>query len=160
MDFRTLNIFTNTDPGLLKPNWVVSGPIDEVNVVLADGESVAIGDLLFFNAVTGGWNVADGAAPLAGAAAPALAVALEVVADPGEDGCSVFIKAALPGSKVAGYSGLTPGAVLYLSNAAPGGMVELAPDTADETIQKVGIALSATTVLFFPSIDFSVAAGS
>ena len=47
-------------------------------------------------------------------------------------------------------AGLTPGTTYYLSNVTPGGVTNTPPTTAGHLVQKLGIALSATEILFEP----------
>lgn len=48
-----------------------------------------------------------------------------------------------------GVSGLTPGSVYYLDTAG-GGVTAVAPSSSGNIIQEVGVALSATSLAFFP----------
>lgn len=48
---------------------------------------------------------------------------------------------------ITGLSGLSPG-IVYLSSTA-GGVTNTAPSTSGKTVQKVGVAVSATSIAFF-----------
>lgn len=47
-------------------------------------------------------------------------------------------------------TGMTPGAIQYLSVTTPGGLQETVPTVAGQAIQRVGIAKSATELIFDP----------
>jgi hypothetical protein len=51
--------------------------------------------------------------------------------------------------KISGLSGLTPGAIYYLSTT-PGAITATAPTGAGNLVQEVGVAVSATELLFHP----------
>lgn len=53
---------------------------------------------------------------------------------------------------VGGFSGLTPGAKYYLSAATAGLVIATAPSSVGEYVVFLGIAISATELLFIPSI--------
>lgn len=55
-----------------------------------------------------------------------------------------------PGETISGLTSLTIGAVYYLSNTTPGKIVTPAPTTSGHVAQRVGVALSATELLFQP----------
>jgi hypothetical protein len=54
-----------------------------------------------------------------------------------------------PGTKLTGFVGLTPGAVYYLDTVA-GGIIDTPPAGAGNLVQEVGVAVSATELLFNP----------
>lgn len=54
-----------------------------------------------------------------------------------------------PGTKASGLSGLTPGATYYL-HTTPGQITPTPPSGAGNLVQKVGVAVSATELFFFP----------
>ena len=56
--------------------------------------------------------------------------------------------------KVSGFSGLTPGAIQYLSDDIAGAIEETATITSSEIVRIVGYALSATVVYFHPDITY------
>jgi hypothetical protein len=56
-------------------------------------------------------------------------------------------------------SGRTPGATQYLA-ATPGGITETAPATAGQIVQRVGVALSATSARIRPYRPFTLTSGS
>jgi hypothetical protein len=57
----------------------------------------------------------------------------------------------LPGQAITGLSSLTPGATYYLDTTG-GGITATQPSTSGNLVQRVGVALSATTLLFQPEI--------
>jgi len=54
-----------------------------------------------------------------------------------------------PGRLITGLAGLTPGATYYLDTAA-GGVTDTPPAASGNIIQEVGVAISATVLLFAP----------
>lgn len=58
---------------------------------------------------------------------------------------------------VTGLVGLTPGAKLFLSAAAAGGVTATAPTVAGQTVQQVGYAVSNTSFTFSPQLDWLLA---
>jgi hypothetical protein len=60
-----------------------------------------------------------------------------------------------PGTKLTGLAGLTPGVPHYLSTAA-GGITDTPPSAAGNLVQEVGVALSATELLFNPKTGVTV----
>lgn len=52
--------------------------------------------------------------------------------------------------KISGFSGLTPGAIQYLSDDTAGAIEETATTTSTEIVRIIGYALSATVVYFNP----------
>jgi hypothetical protein len=54
-----------------------------------------------------------------------------------------------PGTRLAGLSGLTPGATYYLDTIA-GAITDTPPAAAGNFVQEVGVAVSATELLFNP----------
>jgi hypothetical protein len=60
----------------------------------------------------------------------------------------IYVKS---GTRVAGYSGLTPGAVQYVSPGTAGALTETRPVTVGQSERMLGFALSATEIEFFPS---------
>lgn len=59
------------------------------------------------------------------------------------------VQAYSAGQVISGLSGLTPGTIEYLG-ATPGATTETALTTSGQTSQEVGVALSASTMLFLP----------
>jgi hypothetical protein len=55
---------------------------------------------------------------------------------------------------VSGFSGLTPGAIQYLSDDTVGAIEETATTTSTEIVRIVGYALSATVLFFNPDISY------
>jgi len=66
--------------------------------------------------------------------------------------CIVFLE----GSNTA-VSGKTPGATQFLSASSPGASTETAPTTAGQIVQRIGVALSATSVSFEPQPPITLA---
>ena len=56
--------------------------------------------------------------------------------------------------KILGFSGLTPGAIQYLSDDTAGSIEETATTTSTEIVRIIGYALSATVVYFHPDISY------
>lgn len=56
--------------------------------------------------------------------------------------------------KVSGFSGLTPGAIQYLSDDTAGAIEDIATVTSTEIARIIGYALSATVVYFHPDISY------
>ena len=56
--------------------------------------------------------------------------------------------------KISGFSGLTPGAIQYLSDDTAGSIEETATTTSTEIVRIVGYALSATVVYFHPDVSY------
>jgi hypothetical protein len=66
------------------------------------------------------------------------------------DGKSGDVIPVSPRAVVGGYSGATPGANIYVAEGATAGLVtETAPTTTNDATTIIGIALSATEVMFF-----------
>lgn len=62
----------------------------------------------------------------------------------------------LSGNVITGLSGLTPGSRQYLATTA-GARTETPPSTAGNVVQMVGVAASATTIVFEPEEPVTVA---
>ncbi len=54
-------------------------------------------------------------------------------------------------------TGLTPGAVQFLSNSTPGGVTATAPTTTGQIVQRVGVAFSATDMDWEPTQPITLA---
>jgi hypothetical protein len=50
---------------------------------------------------------------------------------------------------IGGYTDATPGGYVYVSEVTPGAITQTLPDTTNDATTKIGMALSATTVMFF-----------
>lgn len=61
----------------------------------------------------------------------------------------------LTGSIISGLAGLTPGATYYL-NTTPGAITITPPSTVGNVVQAVGVALSATSLLFAPQAPITL----
>lgn len=55
---------------------------------------------------------------------------------------------------ISGFTGLTPGAIQYLSDDTAGDMEETATVTSTEIVRIIGYALSATVLYFHPTITY------
>jgi hypothetical protein len=62
----------------------------------------------------------------------------------------------MPGRKIHGLAGLTPGARYYLDAAVAGGITDTPPAGAGNLVQEVGVALSATELLFNPKVGVTL----
>lgn len=60
------------------------------------------------------------------------------------------------GMRVSGFSGLTPGAPVYVSAATAGALTQTAPSAVGSCIVPVGYALSATVIVFEPEIAMEI----
>lgn len=63
----------------------------------------------------------------------------------------------MPGQQITGLAGLDLDADYYLSAAAPGGVTADPPTAAGNVIQKVGKALSASVLFFYPEEPVEIA---
>lgn len=54
-------------------------------------------------------------------------------------------------------TGMTPGAVQYLSDATPGAVTSTAPTTATNIVQRIGVAYSATEMDWEPALPITLA---
>ena len=72
-----------------------------------------------------------------------LVITLAAIANGAAGNCRVL-------GTVTGFSGLTPGAIQYLSDDTAGSMEETATTTSTEIVRIIGYALSATVVYFNP----------
>lgn len=76
-----------------------------------------------------------------------LVITLASIANGAAGNCRVM-------GKVSGFSGLTPGAIQYLSDGTAGSIEETATTTSTEIVRILGYALSATVVYFHPDITY------
>jgi len=106
------------------------------------GESVAFGDLLYFNWTDKEWKKADADAA---ATMPGLRIALESKID-GET-CNMLIM-----GYIRDDTWNFTGSIIYAS-ATAGGVTSVAPSGAGQQLQRVGVAKSADILFFNPSID-------
>jgi len=108
------------------------------------GETVAFGQLLYFNWTDKEWKLAkaDAAATM-----PGLRIALESKAD-GES-CLMLVKGYIRDDSAFEFAG----AMIYVSEATAGAMTSTAPSTAGNQLQRVGQAKSADILFFNPDID-------
>jgi hypothetical protein len=54
---------------------------------------------------------------------------------------------------VTGFTGLTEGGVVYVSDGTAGALTQTAPVTSGHYVQTVGVATSTTTILVIPSLN-------
>lgn len=125
--------------GKLDTSLLPSSVGPEIKVV-ATSENLAAGDLVNI------WN--DSGTPKARKADAsnqrrAVGFVLSAVTSPAN--ASVYCD-----SMITGLTGLTPGAVYYLSGTTPGAATSTAPTTTNHISQEIGIALSATEISFEP----------
>jgi len=118
----------------------INVPINSPNLIVATNDnasSITIGQAVYLKS--------NGAVDLAKANAAGTSRAIGIVFD-------ASISAAASGSiatdgVVVGLSGLTAGSVYYLSEATAGLLTTTAPSTAGQFVQKIGTALSTTSIL-------------
>ena len=107
------------------------------------GESVAFGDLLYFNWTTKKWKKTDADAATT---MPGLRIAVEPAE--ADQSCNMLVK-----GYIRDDTWNFTGAMIYASTTA-GGVTSTAPSAAGQQLQRVGIGGSANVILFFdPSID-------
>jgi len=116
-----------------------SGDIDSEPV----GETVAFGQLLYFNWTDKEWKIADADASTT---VPGLRIALEAKND-GQT-CKMLVRGYIRDDSAFEFAG----AMVYASQTA-GAMTSTAPSTAGNQLQRVGVAKSADILFFSPSID-------
>ena len=76
-----------------------------------------------------------------------LVITMAAIANGATGNCRVL-------GKISGFSGLTPGAIQYLSDDTAGSLEETATTTSTEIVRICGYALSATVVYFNPDISY------
>lgn len=76
-----------------------------------------------------------------------LVITTAAIADGAAGNCQVI-------GKITGFSGLTQGAIQYLSDDTAGAIEETATTTSTEIVRIVGYALSTTVVFFNPDISY------
>jgi hypothetical protein len=108
----------------------------------AVGETVAYGNILYFNGTDGEYKKADADASTT---MPAVVMATEAGAD-GETITLLYEGFAIDESWT-----WTPGGILYASTT-PGGMTQTAPSGTGDQVQAVGYALTATKIFFQPNL--------
>jgi hypothetical protein len=112
----------------------------EAEVVSFTSGGVTVGDVVYFDNATSKVKPAD--ADTFAQAIGIVGIAKETIAD----GSAVRVRVTR-GGKVAGFSGLTPGAVYYLSQTA-GAITSVAPTAVGSSVVKVGSAVSTTEIIF------------
>jgi len=135
-------VLTNKDINFvnaLGTDHFYSGELDSQPV----GESVVLGDLLYFNWTDKEWKKTDADTA---ATMPGLRIALESKAD-GQT-CLMLIKGYIRDDSAFDFAG----AMIYTS-VTPGAMSSTAPTETGDQIQRVGVAKSADILFFDPSID-------
>ena len=116
-----------------------SGDIDSEPV----GETVAFGDLLYFDWTDKEWKIADADASTT---VPGLRIALE--AKNNGETCKLLVKGYIRDDNAFEFAG----AMVYAS-ATAGDMTSTAPSSAGHQVQRVGVAKSVDILFFDPSID-------
>jgi hypothetical protein len=117
---------------------LISGPVRRFNA----GGTGNVGDAVYV--------ASDGDVEQADADAAASAQATGIVISAGQEGATSFaagdrLDVALPGAIVTGFSGLTPGTLLYVSTTA-GKLADAAPGSGDY-VWVAGKAITATEVM-------------
>lgn len=112
-------------------------------VAVVASENLAAGDFvnLWSNAGTTNVRKADASAASLGK----LAHGFVLSAYSSSQTATVYLQ-----GKNTGLSGLTPGAIQFLSGSTAGGRTETAPSTSGYAVQQLGYAVDATTVSFEP----------
>ena len=108
------------------------------------GETVAFGQLLYFNWTDKEWKKAK--ADVAGTT-PGSRIALEAKND--GQACLMLVKGYIRDDSAFDFAG----AMVYVSATTAGAMTSTAPSTAGNQLQRVGQAKSADILFFDPSID-------
>ena len=110
--------------------------VDAISLTNGDAGAHALGDAVYISAAdTAMLALADAAGTKSAVALALGAVSAAAVGNYQLDGVIV------------GLSGLTPGAVYYLSDTVPGGMSTTPPSTTGRFVVRLGIAKSATEFL-------------
>jgi hypothetical protein len=146
MNFENGQISTDSVPGEMRREVVYSGMVGKVLV----GETVAIGDLLYLDKTDDEFKKAN-AALAAAFDEGARCIALEVKGN--GTYCKCFFFGFIRMDSISGLT-LTPGDIVYTGETA-GAMTKTAPATATDKVQKVATALSATALLFQPSLEYT-----
>ena len=123
----------------LGSDHLYSGDIDSEPV----GETVAFGDLLYFDWTDKEWKIADADSSTT---VPGLRIALE--AKNNGETCKLLVKGYIRDDSAFEFAG----AMVYAS-ATAGDMTSTAPSSAGQQVQRVGVAKSADILFFDPSID-------
>lgn len=110
------------------------------------GDSVVFGDVLYLNTSEQKWKKAD-ANIASSAAMPAAAMAIATIADDASGELLVM------GTARDDTWTWTGGQKIYVSTTA-GGLTSTAPNTSGDTVQIVGIALDADTIIFNPDYTY------
>lgn len=129
--------------GKLSLSFLPTGSLTPPRTILAS-EALAAGDLVNIWSNAGVENVRKADASAANAGRIAHGFVLSAVSAGANASVFPF------GGTVSGLTGLTPGAIYFLSNSTPGGRTTTPPSTAGHSVQVVGIALSATDLIFDP----------
>jgi hypothetical protein len=117
------------------------------------GGALTLGDAVYV-AADGDVEAAD-----ADAALSSYAIGIVVAIEGGKTTAAAGnrVDIALPGSRVTGYSGLTPGVLMY-SSVTAGRIADARPAGASgDFAYVIGIAVSATTILVMPFSDILTA---
>lgn len=126
--------------GKLDSTLMPSGVGADTLSVLAS-ENLSAGDLVNIWSNAGASNVRKADASAAGKQAHGFVLSGTTAGQ----NATVYFEGA-----VTGLSGMTPGATQFLSNTTAGARTETAPNTANQYLQEVGIARTATIMDFEP----------
>jgi hypothetical protein len=117
-----------------------SGSYVPATVTMIASETISAGQFVSIHASSGAKirkaNATDDTKPVNGFAAAGIASAAAGAMT-------------VPGNVITGLSGLTPGAIYYLDTTA-GAITDTPPSGSGNLVQEVGVALSATSLLFNP----------
>jgi hypothetical protein len=131
-----------SDPGIITTNITVNETASGYEFEYAVGETVAFGEILYFNGTDGEYKLADADASTT---MPAVVIALEA----GDDGDTIDL---LHEGFVRDDSWTwTPGGILYASTT-PGAMTHTAPSGSGDQVQALGYALTAKKIYFKPNL--------
>jgi hypothetical protein len=110
---------------------------------IASSENLAAGDVVNIWNDSGTPKVRKADASAANAGKRADGFVLSAVTSPAN--ATVYFE-----GRITGLSGLTPGAIYFLSGGTAGAVTATAPTTSAHCVQKVGVAVSSTTLDFEP----------
>lgn len=116
-------------------------------ITVATSENLSAGDLVNLYSNSGTINARKADASTANAGKIAHGFVLAGTTSP--NNATVYIGQASVNS---GVSGLTVGAEYFLSGSTAGGVTATAPTTAGHLLQRVGVARSATELVFNPQV--------
>jgi hypothetical protein len=130
----------------LQSGDTLSGPFaenDTISLTNGDAGSHVIGDVVYISSA----DTAKKAKADSGTTVPAIALATATI---GNGASGTYQTTGI----LTGLSGLTAGAVYYLSDATAGQMTTTPPSTAGHYVQKLGVAISATEFMIDINLDY------